>query len=94
LEEKFDSRKKKCFNITVDKKKVVGLNTFYIYRTTDFCPTKGVDLRGNKYPPHLSSPRRGEGKERYCLLPDGERSSGRELLFRSNTLKNLKVKNN
>jgi len=31
------------FNITVGKKRVVGLNTFYIYRTTDFCPTKRVD---------------------------------------------------
>ncbi len=27
------------FNITVGKKRVVGLNTFYIYRTTDFLST-------------------------------------------------------
>ena len=32
-----------CFNIIVGKKRAVGLNTFYIYRTTNFCPTKGVD---------------------------------------------------
>lgn len=46
--EKFDRRKKKCFNSIIGKKRAVGLNTFYIYRTTDSCPTKGVDLKGLK----------------------------------------------